>query len=419
MARTELSNQTEARSAGPLLPFFVALVFAWNLAWCEPSSAQPPKAPVEARSLFLLTGEKLPLKSLTITKENVAGEGLPEGLLLDDLRRIELAGSGPVANKPTVLVQTLGGGRIAGNSVVVEGDECIVDGTIAGKLSIPLDQIRAVRLEPQTANPEFDKAVSTPSAETDKFFIKVDEGKVDSTTGVLKALGAQDFEFEQEGEARKLPRAKLFGFIVAQPSADDDMTKALVTLRDGSTLGGEVAGLAEGKLTLMLIGGSQLEIPESAVASIAVRSSRMAFVSDLKPVEEEQRSIAFLDVPWQRDRSVLGKIMTLGSRTFDKGIGCHAECRLTYETGGKYDVLAAVIGIDAETLGKGDCVFTVLGDGESLFTTRVKGSDPPREIQVDLARVKRVTLVVEAGVGLDLGDHADWCDVRFIKNSKK
>jgi hypothetical protein len=27
-----------------------------------------------------------------------------------------------------------------------------------------------------------------------------------------------------------------------------------------------------------------------------------------------------------------------------------------------------------------------------------------------------VTLVVEPGEGLDLGDHANWCDARFIKN---
>jgi hypothetical protein len=27
-----------------------------------------------------------------------------------------------------------------------------------------------------------------------------------------------------------------------------------------------------------------------------------------------------------------------------------------------------------------------------------------------------VTLLVEPGEGLDLADHADWCDARFIKN---
>jgi len=115
---------------------------------------------------------------------------------------------------------------------------------------------------------------------------------------------------------------------------------------------------------------------------------------------------------------VQGRTLTLGQRTFEKGIGCHAECRLTFAAEGKWDVLAAVIGIDAETMGKGDCIFTVLADGESVFTRRVKGTDPPQEIQVEIPRAKRVTLLVEAGAGLDLGDHADWCDVRFIKNSK-
>ena len=81
-------------------------------------------------------------------------------------------------------------------------------------------------------------------------------------------------------------------------------------------------------------------------------------------------------------------------------------------------MLAAVIGIDAETMGKGDCNFSVLADGESVFTRRVKGTDAPQEILVEIPRAKKVTLLVEPGAGLDLGDHADWCDVRFIKNSK-
>ncbi len=206
--------------------------------------------------------------------------------------------------------------------------------------------------------------------------------------------------------------------MVAQGAAEDDPTKALITLRDATLLAGEVDSLSGGKLAARLPGGSGVVIPQEALASIAFRSSRLVFLSDLKPVEEEQRSIAFLDVPWQKDRSVQSRTLTLGSRTFEKGIGCHAECRLTFAADGKWDVLAAVIGIDSETMGKGDCIFSVLADGESVFTRRVKGTDPPQEIRVDIPRAKKVTLLVEAGAGLDLGDHADWCDVRFIKNSK-
>ena len=296
-------------------------------------------------------------------------------------------------------------------------DECLVDTGLSGRFTIPLDQVRSVRLDPAAISPEFDKALAAPSADQDRLFIKI-EDKVDSTAGIFKSLGDKEFQFELGGESKTLPREKLFGFVVAQGSAEDDPTKALITLRDGSLIAGEVDSLSGGKLTARLPGGSKVELPQEALASLALRSNRLAFLSDLKPVAEEQRSIAFLDVPWRKDRSVQGRTLTLGQRTFEKGIGCYAECRLTFAADGKWDLLAAVIGIDAETMGKGDCVFSVLADGEAVISRRVKGSDPPQEIQVEIPRAKQVVLVVDAGAGLDLGDHADWCDVRFIKNSK-
>ncbi|MBC7855482.1 MAG: NPCBM/NEW2 domain-containing protein [Pirellulaceae bacterium] len=379
-----------------------------------PIAAQPPKK--DGIALTLLSGETQQAKSITISAGKLTGEGLPQPLPLDDLRQIRIAAAVP-ETKPAVVLHMLGGGKIFAKSVTIVGDVCQVESALAGKLAIPLDQVRGVRLEPAVSSPEFDKALAAPSADQDRLFIKI-EDKVDSAAGIFKSLSEKEFQFELGGESKTLPREKLFGFVVAQGSADDDPAKALITLRDGSLLAGEIDSLSGGKLAASLPGGSKFEIPQEALASIALRSSRLAFLSDLKPVEEEQRSLAFMDVPWQKDRSVQSRTLTLGQRTFEKGIGCHAECRLTFAADGKWDVLAAVIGIDAETMGKGDCIFVVVADGETVFTRRVKGTDPPQEIQVEIPRAKRVTLAVEAGAGLDLGDHADWCDVRFIKNSR-
>ncbi len=381
------------------------------------AAAQQPAASKEGISLTLLGGETHKPKSIAIAGGKLTGEGIPQAIPLDDLRQIRLAPAATAEAKPAVVLHLLGGGKLLAKSVTIASDECQVETALAGKLTIPLDQVRGVRLEPAVASPEFDKALAAPNAEQDRLFIKI-EDKVDSASGIFKSLGPKDFQFELGGEAKTLPREKLFGIIVAQGAAEDDPAKAVITLKDGSLIAGELDSLSGGKLAARLPGGSKIEVPQEALASIALRSSRLAFLSDLKPVEEEQRSIAFLDVPWQKDRSVQGRTLTLGQRTFEKGIGCHAECRLTFAAESKWDVLAAVIGIDAETLSKGDCVFSVLADGETVFTRRVKGTDPPQEIQVDIPRAKRVTLSVEAGVGLDLGDHADWCDVRFIKNSK-
>jgi hypothetical protein len=142
----------------------------------------------------------------------------------------------------------------------------------------------------------------------------------------------------------------------------------------------------------------------------------VAFLSDLKPTAEEQQALVTLPRPAQRDKNVLAKPLMIGTKTYDKGLGVHARSSLSFAAEGKWDALAATIGLDAAAGGKGDCVFSVLADGQAVFTRRIKGTDAPHDISVPIAGKEQIVLLVEPGEGLDLGDLADWCDVRFIKN---
>ena len=47
----------------------------------------------------------------------------------------------------------------------------------------------------------------------------------------------------------------------------------------------------------------------------------------------------------------------------------------------------------------------------------MKGTDSPRTLRVVISIAVKVTLLVEPGHDLDLADHADWCEVRFIKTA--
>jgi hypothetical protein len=105
----------------------------------------------------------------------------------------------------------------------------------------------------------------------------------------------------------------------------------------------------------------------------------------------------------------------LDDRKFDRGLGVHAHSELVFDIGGGYDVFAAVIGLDAASDGKGDCVFVVLGDGEELLRQRCASNDKPRKIKLDIAKVQELSLIVEPGEGLELADLADWADARVIK----
>jgi hypothetical protein len=380
------------------------------LAVCALAAAQAPR---DSATLVLLDGQSVSTKTLAISAGQLSGEGVPQGLSLDDLRRIELAGSAAAPAPAAVIVELRGGGRVLARSATIADDKCQIDWAGA-KLAVPIDVVRALRFEPATPHAEFDKALAAPAADADRIFFQVD-GKFDSISGLIVSLTDEQLTFQFEGQERTLPRNRLYGIAVAQAQAEDEPTRCLITLAGGTRLAGDLTALAGGKATLELPGGSKLELPWSSVSRVDIRSSRVAFLSDLKPLAAQEAALVTLPRSWQRDKNVLAGPLTLGTRIFDKGIGVHARSSLTFAAGKKYDTLAAVIGIDAAAGGKGDCVFVVLGDGEQVFTKRVKGSEPPQDIQVDIARYDQVTLLVEPGADLDLADHANWCDARFIK----
>ena len=406
-------NRSAFLPSSPLAVACVSALLAGGVAAQVPARITQPQ-------LILLDGQAVSIQSLAIADGKLSGEGVPPELTLDDLRRIELPVSpgSPAPDKPTVIVELRAGGRILAKDVTLADDKCQIQWPGGEPLAVAIDAIRAIRFEPGTASPEFDGALAAPSPDLDRLLLKAEANKLEGVTGLVESVTADEVKFELEGQSRSMPRAKVFAIVVAQPDAGDMVPPALIELQGGSRVGGEVVSLADGKLSVQVAGGGKAELPWSGVRRLLIRSARVAFLSDLKPSAAEQQAIATIARPWQRDKSVLGKPLTLGTRAFEKGIGVHSRSSLTFDVDDRYDLLAATIGIDAETGGKGDCVFTVLGDGQPLYSQRVKGDEPARDISVPLGGVKQLTLLVEPGADLDLADHANWCDVRVIKSKE-
>jgi hypothetical protein len=393
------------------LSLFFATAFLANV---RTSLAQADAAARPAK-LTLLDGQTVESKSLALDAGKLSGDGVPAGLALDDLRRIELSPDQPEVEKSPVLTELRGGGRLMGKNVTIADDKCRLEWSLAEPIALPIDVVRGLWMGGEAKSPEFEKALAAPAADADRIFFTAD-GKSDSISGLIAVLSTEQLTFQLEGAERTLPRAQFTGLVLAQPQTEAEATRCTVHLRDGSRLAGDLVAIAGAKATLALPGGGQVEFPWTAALSVDVRSARVAYLSDLKPVEVEESTLLTLPRPWQRDKGVMARPLTLGQQVYAKGIGVHARSSLTFASDRKYDVLAAVIGIDAQGGGKGDCVFSVLGDGQSIFTQRVKGNDPPQAVKLDISQYAQITLLVEPGEGLDLGDHANWCDVRMIKN---
>lgn len=388
---------------------FTLLFTAAVLAQQPPNQAYP--------QITLLDGKVHSASELKVSAGALSGTDLPAGLTLDDLRLITIKSPAlpPLAEKPTVVVDLVGGGSINAKQVSIADDQCTISWSLGDPLKVSIDSLRAIRFQPTVVSDEFNKSLAAPAADVDRLFVKI-EGKIDSVTGLVSKLTDTEISIEVDGQLRNLPRDRVLGVVVALAAPETRLPRCTFHLIDGSVLGGDLVALAAGKAQIQVAGNSRVEIAWDSVLRVVVRSSRVVYLSDLKPSEFKQQAFVTLLRPWQRDKSVTGKPLTLGGKTFDKGIGLQSQAELTFEIPGEYDVLAATIGIDADAASKGDCIFEVHVDGQRLFSERVRGTDPPQEINIPVARGKQVSLVVLPGVDLDLADHADWADVRLLKN---
>jgi alpha-galactosidase len=123
--------------------------------------------------------------------------------------------------------------------------------------------------------------------------------------------------------------------------------------------------------------------------------------------------------PAERDQSngeqpaADGSVISVAGVTYPKGVGAHAAGDISVPLSGACGRFTAVAGIDAETAGQGSVVFSVLGDGVTLYTSPTVTAGSP--VTVDVAVSGRATLrLVVSGAGSIDFDHADWADARLL-----
>lgn len=371
-------------------------------------------------TLTTLEDEVVKTTIQAISDEGVITAPTLEELELDGLKRIERMPVTPASY--SVTIDLVGGGRLLASSVIFEKDVFTLQGWCGGELKLPIDVVRGFRFgSKETAESKvetYQAAINDPSEENDRLFVKVSADEFQAVDGLIEKMSGEKITFQWSGASREIPLERIYGMVAAQIAPKKRRLGAYITAVNGSTIHGDLLGLTEGVLTVRLPDGTRLPIAWANVASLEIRSSRLLYLSDIEPDQEEQRALVTLGRKAMRDRAVAGGPLTLLKKTYSKGIGVHAHSELTFDLGGEYDTLVATIGIDDAAEGRGDCVFQVFADGRELYSQRVKGGEEPRPIKVPISDAALIKLVVLPGADLDLADHANWCDLKVVANKE-
>lgn len=373
-----------------------------------------------------ISGEK---RSGTLQKidsdGNLVGNGL-EGVNVEQVLSIATSqqSTGTTGNVKLGLVD---GGQLMVSDVNVDGESVSFAKNAIGLDSISLQAVRSIIFVDSNLVRE---AVERSTTEEDSVIV-LKESSLSRVAGVLESLDANNVQFNFKGKSRAINRQKreIGAIVIADLDLDPPQGFiATAAFTDGSVIKGAFVGCDAGSISMELTGKQVVAIDRKHLIRIDISSDSLAYLSTLEPLEAQQRPQFTVPRQWQRNRSVEGNPIRLLTKvensqsnettqvkTFDNGIGTSSWSRLVFENSNEFSRFQATVGIDAETEGRGDCEMRIEGDGITLWSQRVRGSDPAIEVDVDISGISQIALIVDPGEQFDLADHADWARARFLK----
>ncbi len=128
---------------------------------------------------------------------------------------------------------------------------------------------------------------------------------------------------------------------------------------------------------------------------------------------------------WQharKDLSVDGNPLKIAGRTFERGVGTHADSMLYVELNGGSSRFNAMVGVDDEVLNPSEnrrgqarqrrVPHSGATASRVYKSGMIESGDAAKEVDVDVTGVKLLVLTVDSGDDMNY-DHADWADAYF------
>jgi hypothetical protein len=337
------------------------------------------------------------------------------GIDLVSVRRKEHGPLAPVSGSQVLLAN---GDRIRATAHHSTQEVLRVNSELLGDLEIPLERVQGLVInalaEPAVREKLLTSIMSGQRKQDVIVLANADELKgtfLGLDDGAIRLDGAQgEVEIKRTGVRAIALSSELISF----PAPKDLYAK--IFLADGSEL-----AMLDGRLDGANFRGRaafnrEVSVPLEQLIAIEFRNGRLTYLSDLEPSEFRHTPYLAVRYKYERDRSVLGNVLTLRGQVFRKGLGMHSRSELSYKLNGQYRRFEAVVGIDDETDGQGSAVFRVLIDGRPAWESQsLTGQLAAQRIQLDVARTQKLTLVVDFGELGDVQDHADWAEARLIR----
>ena len=324
--------------------------------------------------------------------------------------------------QPAAVLQTVDGAVVSLKTVAVTAQTLSGEAPNLGQFQLPLTAVNAVRLT--TAAPDLEAAWNKliPRERSQDWLVLKKGNVLDHLDGVVGTIDEKEVKFLLDGDEIPVQREKVFGVIYYRRDPASSQAVCVARFGGGDTVPlKSIQGTGE-QLTGVHASGATMNLATARLRSLDFSQGKVAYLSDLEPLDVKYtpyfESIVW---PYRRDRSLDGGKLRVGDHAYERGLAIHSRTELVFRAGRSYRKFRAVMGIDRSVLDTGnlepgDVVVGVVirGDDRVLFEGEVKGSDPPRELDLDVTGVRDLKILVDYA-GMDIADHLDLADARFLK----
>ncbi len=381
-------------------------------------------AEVEARTLDgrLIAGSLVELDAEHLTVKTADGN---ESVDISGLMEVATKNESPAPQTPpSVWIELVDGSSLVGSAYTAAGGKGKL--VAAGvEVEVPVADIKAVRLQDQ------DEAMAAEWREildkdTDSDLLVTRKGdSIDYHEGVLRDVTDKVVNFDLDGDILPIKLSKVHGLVHHHP-AGRKLSEAICTLTDQAGSQWIVSTLKLGGSELQWTTRAGLEVarPLDAVERIDFSRGKIVHLGDLEPesalwtpyfgTKKKLPSMESFYAP-RRNRGLEPDGLRLGGKQYQKGLALHGHTKMVYRLPEGFRRLKATVGMDDRVRPRGNARLVVSGDERVLLETTVTGTDPPKEVDLDITGVRRLSILVDFGEDLGVADHLDLCEARIVK----
>lgn len=374
----------------------------------------------------------------------VQTSGGPQKLATSDVLAVDFAAD-KSADKPAVWVDLLDGSKLLADSYSAATGKAAVQLVGGVKVEIPTRSILSVRFRGQDAELAGQwRSIVAAERTSDLIVVRktsmrtieegdepktVTETALDELDGTLLDVGAENVRFNFDGDEIDVKREKIEGLIYHHP-VRREFPAAACRLVDagGSQWALKSLELSGETLAVVTSAGVSAPLPLKDIAKIDFSVGNIAHLADLEPDTGDGEPVVSLQPEAMSAR--FGRIFKvsrlpplgadgfrIGGKRYDDGLSLHSPATLVYRVPEGFRKLHAVAGVDDSIVAPGHFVLQILGDGKELFRHEFSGTGErgPVPIDLDLAGVRRVSIVVDPADGQDIGDQLNLCEARLTK----